>query len=127
MKLYFSPGACSLSPHLARRESGLPFELVQVEGYVPALGLTDGEVLTEGGLDRSVRRRSKPGRAPGSAPGGAGFEAEARRPPRVPLQALEDRTFLLGDDFSAANGYAYYALRSFRKLGAPALAGEGLS
>lgn len=66
MKLYFSPGACSLSPHIVLREAGLPFETDQVhlgskqtksgidfrtvnpKGYVPALKLDDGEVLTEG-------------------------------------------------------------------------------
>ena len=31
MKLYFSPGACSLSPHIALREAGLPFEIEQVD------------------------------------------------------------------------------------------------
>lgn len=66
MKLYFSPGACSLSPHIVLREAGVPFELEQVtlstkktstgadfnainpKGYVPALALDDGQVLTEG-------------------------------------------------------------------------------
>ncbi|AUX43421.1 glutathione S-transferase [Sorangium cellulosum] len=66
MKLYFSPGACSLSPHIALREAGLEFDLEQVhlgtkktktgtdftqinpKGYVPALELDTGEVLTEG-------------------------------------------------------------------------------
>ncbi len=66
MKLYFSPGACSLSPHIVLRESGLPFELVQVDvrakklkdggdflqtnpkGQVPTLELDDGDRLTEG-------------------------------------------------------------------------------
>lgn len=66
MKLYFSPGACSLSPHIVLRELGLPFELVQVDlaskklrdkrdfrtinpkGSVPVLELDDGETLTEG-------------------------------------------------------------------------------
>ena len=66
MKLYYSPGACSLSPHIALREAGLDFELVRVDlaakktatnadylainpkGYVPALQLDDGQVITEG-------------------------------------------------------------------------------
>ena len=66
MKLYFSPGACSLSPHIALREAGLSFEMVKVDlstkqtadgtdfktinpkGYVPVLQLDDGKVLTEG-------------------------------------------------------------------------------
>ncbi len=66
MKLYYSPGACSLSPHITRRESGLPFELVLAstkthlladgtdyytinpKGYVPLLELDSGERLAEG-------------------------------------------------------------------------------
>jgi glutathione S-transferase len=66
MKLYFSPGTCSLSPHIALREAGLDFELVRVDirqrkladgsdftainrkGYVPVLELDNGLRLTEG-------------------------------------------------------------------------------
>ncbi|RZJ26314.1 MAG: glutathione transferase GstA [Haliea sp.] len=66
MKLYYSPGACSLSPHITLHESGLAFEHVlaptkthQLEdgtdyytinplGYVPLLELDDGTRLTEG-------------------------------------------------------------------------------
>ena len=67
MKLYYSPGACSFSPHIALREIGIDFELVKVDiksgkvvadgsdfksinpkGYVPFLQLDDGRTLSEG-------------------------------------------------------------------------------
>ena len=66
MKLYYSPGTCSLSPLIALHEAGIAVELVKVDlktrttasgddylainpkGYVPALQLNNGEVLTEG-------------------------------------------------------------------------------
>jgi glutathione S-transferase len=65
-KLYYSPGACSLSPHIVLREAGLPFSLVMAstktkkladgtdynainsKGYVPLLELDDGQRLSEG-------------------------------------------------------------------------------
>ena len=66
MKLYYVPGACSLSPHIALIEAGLAHDLVKVntktkqfdgggdflavngKGYVPVLELDDGQRLTEG-------------------------------------------------------------------------------
>ena len=64
MKLYYAPGACSLAPHIALREAGIPVELQKVDlkakqyeggdfkqvngkGYVPAITTDDGTVLTE--------------------------------------------------------------------------------
>lgn len=66
MKLYYAPDTCSLSPHIVLRELALEFELVKVDnsskltsdgrdfrlinpkGYVAALELDDGQILTEG-------------------------------------------------------------------------------
>lgn len=65
MKLYYSPGACSLAAHIVAREAGLPLDLAKVDlkehklegggdyyetnpkGYVPALEVDDGSTLTE--------------------------------------------------------------------------------
>ncbi len=66
MKLYYMPGACSLSPHIVLNEAGLPFDKVKVDGktksmdgggdyrgvnplgYVPLLELDDGTRISEG-------------------------------------------------------------------------------
>lgn len=65
IKLYYSPGACSLSPHIVANEAGISIELMKVDlknhtlangddyykinpkGYVPALEINEGEILTE--------------------------------------------------------------------------------
>ncbi len=65
-KLYYAPGACSLSPHIGLRETNSPFKMVKVDlaakktedggdfwtknpgGYVPALEAEDGTMITEG-------------------------------------------------------------------------------
>ena len=66
IKLYYSPGACSLSPHIILHEAGIHFEIEKVnlgtkttdsghdfnainpKGYVPALIMNNGQLLTEG-------------------------------------------------------------------------------
>ena len=68
LKLYYSPGLCSLAPHIVAREAGLPLTLVRVDigshqledgsdfyavsskGAVPVLELDNGERLTEGAV-----------------------------------------------------------------------------
>jgi glutathione S-transferase len=68
MKLYYSPGACSMAPHIVAREAGHKIELEKVDipakktaggedfwtinpkGYVPALKMDNGQVLTEVGV-----------------------------------------------------------------------------
>src|SRR5579862_1352596 len=85
MKLYYSPGACSLSPHIALLEAGLPYDLVKVDlrakklengddywkvnpkGQVPALALDSGELVTEGPVIVQMIADKAPGKnlAPG--------------------------------------------------------------
>ncbi len=82
MKLYYSPGACSLADHIALHDAGIHFDLVRVDlkghklddgspftrinpkGYVPVLQFDDGEVLTENVAILSFIADQKPELAP---------------------------------------------------------------
>jgi glutathione S-transferase len=79
MKLYFTPGACSLATHIAFKEAGLAFDPVKVDlkakktaqgadylainpkGAVPAIGLDNGETLTEVAVTLQYVADQKPG------------------------------------------------------------------
>ncbi len=162
MKLYYMPGACSLSPHIVAREAGLPIQLVLVgrdkklpdgsdfraispNGYVPALQLDDGNVLTEGPAIVQYLADQKPDAH--LAPANGTFDryrlqswlsfitTELHKTfsplfsPKTPDEfkattkekltdrfayvdkQLEGRSFLLGEQFSAADAYLYVILR----------------
>ena len=159
MKLYYSPGACSLSPHIALREAGLPFELVLAstkthqlkdgtdyhtinpKGYVPLLELDDGQRLSEGPAivqyiaDQAPAKKLAPpaghfqryrlqewlnfisteihkGFSPLFNPA---FPADAKKLVSDKLlqrlqwvdEQLAGKEYLLGDDFSVADGYLF--------------------
>ncbi len=90
MKLYYAPGACSLSPHIVSRELGINVELKRVNtkdktiegggdyrninprGYVPALELDNGQILTEGPAIVQYLADQKP--EAGLAPKAGSFE-----------------------------------------------------
>jgi glutathione S-transferase len=79
MKIYYSPGACSLAPHIALSEAGLPYDAVKVDlrkhrladgtdymtinpkGYVPLLQLDDGQYLSEAAVILQYIADRKPG------------------------------------------------------------------
>ena len=162
MKLYYSPGACSLSPHIALREAGLEFALIKKDlhsqaladgsdfrtinpkGYVPALALDNGEILTEGPAilqyiaDRAPDKKLAP-------PAGSmervrlqewlnyitselhksfsplfnkkaseDWKSAARalldRRIELVAQALEGRSYLMGETFSVADCYLFTVL-----------------
>ena len=90
MKLYYAPGACSLSPHIVLLEAGIKADLEKVDlrakktetgadftainskGYVPALQLDNGHVLTEGPAIVQYLADQKPGA--GLAPAAGSME-----------------------------------------------------
>jgi glutathione S-transferase len=163
MKLYYSPGACSLSPHIALLEAGLPYDLVKVDlrakklengddylqvnpkGQVPALGLDSGEVLTEGPVIVQVIADKVPGKSLAPARDSAEryklqewlnfITGELHKNfsplfnPAIPDEVknffrdrimgkfryvdaqLAGRDYLMGKQFSVADGYLYTMLR----------------
>jgi glutathione S-transferase len=162
MKLYYSPGACSLSPHIALLEAGLPYDLVKVDlrakkiengddylkvnpkGQVPALDFGDGELFTEGPVvvqmiaDKAAGKNLAPSRdsaeryklqewlnfitselhknfSPMFSPV-LGDDAKAFFKDRVMGKfkyldgALADRDYLMGKQFTVADGYLFTML-----------------
>ena len=95
MKLFFSPGACSLSPRIALLEAGIPFSTQKVDtktkqldgggdfcginskGYVPLLQLDNGEYLSEGPAIVQYIADQKP--ESGLAPKAGTMERSGRR------------------------------------------------
>jgi glutathione S-transferase len=162
MKLFYAPGACSLSPHIALREAGLPFTLHKVDlkaktiesggdfngingkGYVPALQLDSGEVLTEGPAIVQYIADQKPAAAIAPAAGsperyrlqewlnfisselhkpmGSMFNpaqtAEWKEAVKATLskrldwlaKQLDNKSHLMGERFSVADGYLFTVL-----------------
>jgi glutathione S-transferase len=158
MKLYYTPGACSLSPHIVARELGLPLQLEKVDlakkttesgknfldinpkGYVPALEIEPGQVLTEGtailqylgslapdspvvpkfaSLEyfRAVEWLAFIGTEihKGFGPLFAGPNPDAKEKLEKRLsfvaQQLKGRQFLLGDPFTLPDAYLFTTLR----------------
>ncbi len=175
VRLYYSPGACSLSPNIALREAGLPFEMERVDlrakttekgtdfravnpkGYVPALVLDDGQVLTEGVAIVQWVADQKPELGLAPPPGSferlrlqewLNFIATELHKGMSPLYnpaateefkaslrdrlagrfahlagALEGKSWLCGDRFTIADGYAYYTIRGWERFGQRELPG----
>ena len=163
MKLYYAPGACSLSPHIALLEAGLPYDLVKVDlrakklesgddylkinpkGQVPALALDSGELVTEGPVivqmiaDKSPAKNLAPARDsveryklqewltyingelhknigplfnPMLSDEAKGvFKDRAMGKFKYVDGQLAGRDYLLGKDFTVADGYLYVMLR----------------
>jgi glutathione S-transferase len=163
MKLYYSPGACSLSPHIALVEAGLPYDLVKVDlrakklengddylkvnpkGQVPALALDSGEVVTEGPVivqmiaDKAAAKGLAPARdsaeryqllellnyittelhkniGPMFSPvladdAKAFFRDRAMGKFKYLETRLAGRDYLMGKQFTVADGYLYVMLR----------------
>ncbi len=113
MKLYYAPGACSLSPHIVSREAGIPLEYEQVDnrekktksgtdfwsinpkGYVPVLEIDNGQRLTETTPDE-YKKISK--------------ENLGKRFDWLDKQ-LAGKQYLMADKFTVADAYLFTVLR----------------
>ena len=159
MNLYYAPGACSLADHIALIEAGIPYSLTSIDrakrtedgrdflsvnprGYVPALELDDGTVLTENlAILAYIAHRSdtlftEDGMTPWRALEAISFMStsihgayvpffknlpdEEKERARVALvkhfasvaDQLGDRSFLLGERMTIADPYLFWVLRS---------------
>ncbi len=169
MKLYYLTGACSLASYISLIEAGLPFEAYSVDratkktadgkdytsfnpkGYVPALVLDDGQVLTENvavlsyiaSLDKSRRLAPDPGTlgffrvvewlafinsevhkcmSPMFRPTTPDDQKAALRETLAARHAfienaLGDKPFLTGDNFTVADAYLYVTLSWRERVG----------
>jgi glutathione S-transferase len=178
LTLYYAPGGCSISPHIALCEANLPFKLQKVDfmrgkqledgssfldvnpkGYIPALVLDDGQLLTEGSAIVQYIADLKPESKLAPPAGtfervrvqewlnfiatelhkGLGFLAKdagesyrkaahdkfASRLAFVEKAlAASGKKYLAGDDFTIADGYMFYALRSWQRFGKNEISGE---
>jgi len=168
MKLYYTPGACSVHPHIALCEAGIPHDLIKVDlrakkteggddylainprGYIPALQLDNGEILAEGVAIVQYIADQKP--ASGLAPAAGTMERyrlqewltfisselhktfsplfNAAMPDEgkkifrdrlalrfaVVEKALAGRDWLMGSQFTVADGYLYNMVRWARRV-----------
>jgi glutathione S-transferase len=163
MNLFYSPGACALASQIALREAGLNFELVKVDlkakeyaggdykkinpkGYIPALQLPNGHLMTEGAVilqwiadqvpDKNLLPKygtmerykamewlnfiaTEIHKGLGSLFGGAVMNEETKEQIKGKVQLrlavldqhLQTNPFILGENFSVADAYAYNVLR----------------
>ncbi len=168
MKLFYAPGACSVSPHIALCEAGIPHQIEKVDlkakktesgadylainpkGYIPALQLDNGELLVEGAVIVQYIADQKP--ESGLAPKAGTMERyrlqewltfisselhktfsplfNAAMPDegkkifrdRLALRfsyvdkQLAGKNFLMGSNFTVADGYLYNMIRWARRV-----------
>jgi glutathione S-transferase len=110
MKLYYSPGACSLSPHIVLREAGLAFELVLASTKTKKLqDGTDFYTINPKGsgpvleLDKG-QRLFTPGMVEEAKPL---FRAKLLERFKYVDQQLEGKSYLMGETFTVADAYLF--------------------